>query len=139
MNFEQLKAILEAYQETPEYAEDIKVIQYSDNDVKTFFVDSSYDNSRLGKYETEVVEGYTGSEGGGESVEYLIKITDTKTDEILGHAVMNGYYSSDDGVEIHVDYTKIVDKVESKDITVVQTDYFDDKGTVIYTLNKKKK
>lgn len=85
-------------------------------------------------YVFKEVVGYTGEEGGGENVDYILSITNTKTNETEYYNV-TGYYASYDGTTLHYDESYQVFPSEEV-ITVNRTTFKDANGTKRFHVDK---
>jgi hypothetical protein len=86
-------------------------------------------NSIHGKYTLGYVEGYTGSEGGGENVDFICRVFDGVTDRFFN---VGGYYSSWDGTDFHWSQAKEVTP-EVTQVVIQRTLYKNERGQVLFT------
>lgn len=88
---------------------------------------------KVGNYQFSEVDGYSGTEGGGENIDFLLKILNTETLEEEFYQVL-GYYDSYDGTTIHYDESFQVFP-EQKEVTVIRNIYKDANGKERYTVD----
>jgi hypothetical protein len=92
-----------------------------------------YKTKEFGRYTFQYEEGYTGSEGGGENINFIISIKTPDSEKEFWNIV--GYYSSYDASEIDLEYCEAVE-FESQEVTVTRNVYKKADNTVVLSSYK---